>query len=552
MNNKEIINSFRKALALSELYGEDSKGFYSAIFNLERINTELIDKEPSEMQSLGLTRSQAKAVYDLIQTGTFAELKAYTDKTPIGVMDILNIKGLGGKKVGVLWRELGIDSISALQAACESGTVAKTKGFGQKTQEAILQQIVFLLASSDKKHLDEAEKIAVDILSQVKEQYPNAMVVGHVRQCHEVVEKLDFLLEADTKAHDFLSKIRGAVYQIDKSGPYSWRGKINSFDTVFHLRKKERFVAESFVLSSSPDHLKKNNLGRIAASNSFETEEQIYQKAGLPYFPPELREGLHEFEFADKFGMDNLVEYSRLKGILHNHSTYSDGKHSLKEMAEACRDLGFEYLGITDHSRSAFYAGGLNEAAIQRQHEEIDKLNQELSPFKILKGIESDILSDGSLDYEPHTLATFDFVIASVHSHLNMSQEKATARLVAAIENPYTSILGHPTGRLLLRREGYPIDHKMVIEACARCGVAIEINSHPWRLDLDWRWVHEAVCKGVVIAICPDAHEKNGYQYMKLGTKIARKGGLPQSHTLNALSLREIEHFFARQRHLKQ
>jgi DNA polymerase (family 10) len=262
---------------------------------------------------------------------------------------------------------------------------------------------------------------------------------------------------------------------------------------------------------------------------------------GLPLIPEELREGLVEFDLVKSGKIEQLVTDKDLKGILHNHSTYSDGKHTLRQMAEHCRDLGYAYLGISDHSRTAFYAGGLEIERVQQQHLEIDLLNQELAPFRIFKGIESDILIDGSLDYPEEVLATFDFVVASIHSSLNMDVKKATQRLLKAIENPYTTILGHPTGRLLLRRGGYPIDHKVIIQACADHGVVIEINANPWRLDLDWRWVQEAMEKGVKLSINPDAHEMEGYADMRYGVIAGRKGGLTKDMTFNAFSLAEME-----------
>jgi DNA polymerase (family 10) len=552
VTNKEIIKTFRTAAVLAELYGDEAKPYYSAVFNIEKISAELQDKDPSEMKALGLTAFQAKSVYDLLHTGTFSELKEYLDKTPLGVVDMLVIKGLGGKKVGQLWREHGIDSIQSLKSACQSGLLAEMKGFGLKSQEAILHQIGFLLTSSEKKHLNQAEKIGMELLSKIQARYSQAIVVGQIRRWLPVVDKLEILAVADQQGHSFISQLEGAVYQINLSGPFVWRGKYNSFDLEVHFCLEKNFAGESLLLSSSPQHLSHFDLWKQAKTGVFQSEEAIYQSVGLPYFPPELREGQNEFEFERNFGLGQIIEYKDLKGILHSHSTYSDGRHSLREMAVTCRDLGFEYLGISDHSQSAFYAGGLNPTAIERQHHEIDSLNLELAPFKILKGIESDILNDGSLDYEESVLERFDFIIASIHSGLSMSEAKASARLIKAIENPYTSILGHPTGRLLLKREGYPIDHKAVIDACAQYSVAIEINSHPWRLDLDWKWVQYAVSKGVMIAICPDAHEKEAYAYMELGLRMARKGCLPKSLALNALSLPEIERFFAQQKRNKK
>ena len=235
-----------------------------------------------------------------------------------------------------------------------------------------------------------------------------------------------------------------------------------------------------------------------------------------------MREGNFEFDWVQKHQNDELITWDGLKGILHNHSTYSDGKHSLKEMADYCRELGFEYLGIADHSKTASYAKGLSEERVYEQHAEIDKLNQAYSlmtdrPFKILKGIESDILGDGSLDYPDDVLKSFDYIVASIHQNLKMTEEKAMSRIIGAIENPYTTILGHPTGRLLLSRAGYPVDYKKMIDACAANNVIIEINASPYRLDLDWRWIQYALEKGVKLSINPDAHEKDGYFDMHYG-----------------------------------
>ena len=234
-----------------------------------------------------------------------------------------------------------------------------------------------------------------------------------------------------------------------------------------------------------------------------------------------------------------------LRGILHCHSNYSDGKNSLREMAESCKNAGYEYLGISDHSKSAYYyANGLYEERVLKQHLEIDELNQELAPFKIFKGIESDILVNGELDYEDSVLNSFDFIVASIHSSLNMDRSKATQRILTAIENPYTTILGHLTGRLLLIREGYPVDHKAIINACAEKNVVIEINSHPNRLDIDWRWVNYAIEKGVMLSINPDAHEIAGFDHMYYGVCAGRKGGLSKKSTLNTMSQEKIESFF--------
>ena len=283
---------------------------------------------------------------------------------------------------------------------------------------------------------------------------------------------------------------------------------------------------------------------QLARREKFQQEEAFYEKAGLQFIVPELREGLGEIGLAADKKLPHLLEDGDLRGSLHNHSTWSDGNHSIREMATWLRDHGYEYLGLCDHSQAAHYANGLSVERVRQQHQEIDQLNAELAPFRIFKGIESDILSDGALDYPADVLASFDFIVASIHSNLKMEEAKATNRLLRAIENPYCTMLGHPTGRLLLRRQGYPINYKAVIDACAQHNVIIEINANPWRLDLDWRWVRYALDQGVQLSINPDAHHTDGYADMRYGVLMGRKGHLTKEMTFNAKSVEEVAAYF--------
>jgi DNA polymerase (family X) len=301
----------------------------------------------------------------------------------------------------------------------------------------------------------------------------------------------------------------------------------------------EEFEFKKVELSATPEHLEKANF-KILTHRNFKNGEEVYEALGLQFIEPELREGLDEVSLAKENKLPRLIEMGDLRGILHNHTTYSDGIHTLKEMADHCRDLGYEYFGVCDHSRTAAYAQGLSIERVQQQQEEIDRLNKVYQGFKILKGIESDILSDGSLDYPDEILETFDLVVASVHSNLKMNEEKATARLIKAIENPYTTILGHPSGRLLLARKGYPLDYKKIIDACAANNVVIELNAHPYRLDIDWRWIPHCLEKGVKISINPDAHHMEGFHDMHFGVCAARKGMLDAENCFNALPLSEL------------
>ncbi|HSC37027.1 MAG TPA: PHP domain-containing protein, partial [Chitinophagaceae bacterium] len=276
------------------------------------------------------------------------------------------------------------------------------------------------------------------------------------------------------------------------------------------------------------------------ATTDVDQEETLFAKLGLPYIPVYLRE---QEWVLNQATLPQVITPADIKGIIHSHSNWSDGGNTLDEMAKACIAAGYEYLVISDHSKSAFYANGLSEERIREQHRYIDELNSKLAPFKIFKSIESDILNDGSLDYPDNVLATFDLVIASVHSNLKMTEEKAMTRVLKAIENPYTTILGHPTGRLLLSRKGYPLDHSKIIDACLANKVVIELNAHPRRLDMDWRWIREATEKGVLISIDPDAHTIEGFGDCRYGVLAAQKAGLTKENNLSSFSLKEFEQF---------
>ncbi|MFM9028996.1 MAG: DNA polymerase/3'-5' exonuclease PolX, partial [Bacteroidota bacterium] len=311
---------------------------------------------------------------------------------------------------------------------------------------------------------------------------------------------------------------------------------------------RERFEEILFHTTASQQHLDWLKTNRPEATWTGTNETAIYASVGLPYLEPEFREGMFEDRWLQKGVLPIAVEYVDLKGTLHNHSTYSDGMHTLEEMANYCKSMGFDYLGICDHSQSAFYANGLKPDRILKQHEEIDRLNARLAPFHIFKGIESDILIDGSLDYADDVLASFDFIVASIHSVLRMDKEKATNRIIKAVEHPRTTILGHPTGRLLLAREGYPLDMEKVIDACAANGVVMELNANPYRLDLDWRYIPYALEKGVMISINPDAHRKEGYHDMHYGVCVARKGGLEKQMTFNCFDLETVKAHFKKRK----
>ncbi len=556
MENKSIARSFKLLSQLMELHGENSfkvKSIASAAFNIDKNPVRLADKSLSDLESInGIGKSAAAKIFSLTQTGTMPELEELIQKTPAGILEIMTVKGLGPKKVLSLWKELGIESLGELLYACNENRLIEAKGFGIKTQEEIRKAIEFKIAGRGFFLYSQLELPAQETIAILQNAYPDELVslCGAIRRKCEILDGIDMLVSGDDILADIAQTLSSPIV-----GEYTIENKklsltLNAGVVLrIHESPKADFYTKLFSLTGNDEHVSqvKDLLDGVLPQVS--SEEELYERAGLPYISPELREGGKEITLAQSNSLPVLIEASDLKGSLHNHSNWSDGINTLLEMAQYCKDtLHLEYLGICDHSRTAVYARGLTEERVLAQHQEIDELNRQLAPFKIFKGIESDILPDGSLDYAPELLATFDFVVASVHSAFRMSEEKATERLITAIENPFTTILGHPTGRLLLSRSGYPIDHKRIIDACAANNVVIEINANPLRLDLDWRWHQYAIEKGVMLSVNPDAHSTKGFHDTHFGLLVARKGGLTAKDCLNAMSLAEISEYFSRRK----
>jgi len=557
ISNRQIAKAFRLASQLMELHSENPfkiRSLQNAAFKIDKLNAPLSSMDAVEMASIeGIGKGLQSKISDYLNRQSFSDLDELVSRTPHGVIDMLGIKGIGPKKVLQLWKEMEIESVGELLYACNENRLVTLKGFGEKTQKLIRDSIEFRISNSKNCLYPIAEFVSEEIIKEYKTVFPNAeiLISGQTRRKCEIITSIEFV--TDSSENEFQKYISGSelfkeqqpAFSDENKNGISIRKAILIFQetipVVFYLCSEELIQNILFITTASGSHLEKLETGyQIDLTTTFYSEEEIYESAGLPYFIPELREGLIEFDLLNKNDFDDLIEETDLKGILHNHSTYSDGNDTLKDMAVYCKELGYEYLGICDHSKSAFYANGLSEEKIILQHAEIDKLNKTLAPFRILKGIESDILSSGELDYSEDVLKSFDFIVASIHSNLRMEEPKATARLIKAIENPYTTILGHPTGRLLLSRPGYPIDHKKIIDACAANNVVIELNANPYRLDIDWRWIQYALEKNVMISINPDAHRKEGYHDMHFGVGVARKGGLTRAMTFNALSLEEV------------
>lgn len=557
MENKDIAKVFKLLSQLMELHKENPfkiKSIANASFKLDKLPFKLKDKTIAELEKIdGVGKSSAAKITELLETGSLKELEDIITETPAGIIDMLSIKGLGPKKIEIIWNVLHIDTIGELYYACNENRLIEAKGFGLKTQEEIRLAIEFKMANAGRFLYAKIEKLAQVYLTLLQQNLKGieaeVLITGEFRRKCEIIDSLDYLVVGQN-VNPALSEL---VNQIETSS-------FTATDNGFLLKDMNGVTIQIITClpeekgnallksTGSLDHVALvNNL--LPQDGKFKSEEELYASAGLNYIEPELREGFNEVDLAKNNALPKLVTYQDLVGTLHNHSTWSDGVHSIEEMALHCRDvLKLQYLGMCDHSKTAVYAKGLTIESVLNQQVEIDHLNIKLTPFKIFKGIESDILSDGSLDYPDEILEKFDFVVASVHSAMKMDEEKATARLIKAIENPFTTILGHPTGRLLLARNGYPLDFKKIIDACAANKVVIEINANPLRLDLDWRWHRYAVEKGVLLSINPDAHRKEGFLDMQYGVYVARKGGLSKENCLNAYNLGEIESYFNQKR----
>lgn len=557
MSNEDIAGKLKLFADLSELHNGNPfkiKSYAAASFRIDKMPEPLAGKSTAELERLdGVGKSVATKVYQLTTTGTFDELDTLLAETPPGVIAMFAVKGIGPKKIAYIWNELGIESIGELLYACNENRLAQAKGFGLKTQDAVKKSIEFMYASANKFHYARLEDLAGQLLDALNgfDGTTGISLTGPIRRKCEVIDEIGICIAIRGDEQELAQFIQD---RLQPSGLELY-GTIISFrvhDTIpvkVYCCSDDDFYHTLFDTTASEAHLKEVDVPGIErAAIRVSSEADIYTALGMAYIEPEMREGMGETVRARSNTLPLLIEDSDLKGILHNHSTYSDGLNTLEEMALYCKNQGYEYLGICDHSKAAQYAGGLSEEEIVKQHAEIDSLNARLGPFRIFKGIECDILGDGSLDYSNEVLGSFDFIVASVHSNLKMTEEKAMSRLIRAIENPYTTMLGHPTGRLLLMREGYPVDHRRMIDACAANGVVIEINANPYRLDLDWRFIDYALGKGVMLSINPDAHETRGYHDMHYGVCVARKGGLHREMCLNAMPLQAISDYFIKRK----
>ena len=549
MTNDAIAENFSLLSKLMDINRENSfkaKSYSIAAYTIEKLPTELSILEQNKFFSIkGIGESVGQKIIEQLQTGSLKTLEEYITKTPLGVVEMLSIKGIGPKKISTIWHEMEIESVGELLYACNENRLTLFKGFGEKTQQAIIEGIEFYLGTQGNYLFQQIETYALKIDETFKATFPSTefIITGAFRKHTEVIEKLVWVTTtSELSLKDFFVANNFEVVTHD-TGYISFVGKENVtlgfyccdeaslYNQLFATSCSEEFL-EAFIEQTGWD-----------ASNPYTSEEEIFEDCNCVFIPAYLRENPDVIQLSLNNSLPTLIEPTDIKGIIHSHSKWSDGQNTLEEMVQGCINKGFEYLVISDHSKTASYAQGLPVEKVLAQHQHIDELNKKYPNFKIFKSIESDILGDGNLDYAVPILQSFDVVIASIHSNLKMSEEKAMNRLLKAIENPYTNILGHMTGRLLLSRNGYPINHKTIIEACAANNVVIELNAHPRRLDIDWRWINYALAKNVLISINPDAHSIDGFNDCRYGVLVAQKAGLTKEKNLSSFSLNEFEQF---------
>ncbi|HOP73549.1 MAG TPA: DNA polymerase/3'-5' exonuclease PolX [Bacillota bacterium] len=567
MDKQELVQILNEIGLLLELKGENPfkiKAYYQAARTLDALTDDLetLIREGRVGELPGFGEALVQKVDEWYRTGTVQYYENLKADIPPGLIDMLRVPGLGAKKVSVLYQTLGIAGLDQLEAACRENRLVALSGFGAKTQLKILAGIEFIKEHSREFLLADAWQQAISLLQMLTEE-PDVVqveIAGSLRRFKETVKDIDLVASSEHPESLIrrFSRYTG-IQHVVSSGPTKVSVILESgLGCDLRVVAPCEFVHTLQHFTGSKEHntalrhrakewgYKVNEYGLFRGDTPeyCETEAEIYQKLGLEWIPPELREDRGEIEAAHQGRLPKLIEPEDLLGIFHMHTNASDGTASLRQMVEQAIAMGYSYLGIADHSQSAVYAHGLTPERLVRQFEEIDRLNAEYPGFKIFKGIEADILPDGRLDYDDELLAQCDFVIGSIHSRFKMDKAEMTSRVLRAMENPYLTILGHPTGRILLQRPEYPLDMDAVLAQAARCGVILEFNANPNRLDLDWRWCRKAKELGVLISINPDAHSTRDLNLARLYLMVARKGWLEKTDVFNTRSAVEVESYF--------
>ncbi len=553
LDNYAIADNFTLLSKLIDIHGENSfksKSYANAAFVIEKLPEQLSQLPANKIFNIkGIGEAIGNKIQEQLTTGSLQILEEYIQKTPPGIIKMLQIKGLGPKKINSIWKNLEIETIGELLYACNENRLTLLKGFGAKTQESIKENINYYLNNLGNFLYQQVETYIQAYHQKLTKEFPedSFVLTGAFKRQLETIDAAEWVTTTKPDALKNFFVTNQYTIEVDTPDKLVFKGTEN-IKLIFYLTSKQKLTYHYFITSCSNEFLVEWEKQFVWKDDKYyENENKIFEAAGIaviPVYQRELPEIIQQYKTTK---IATPIQINDIKGIIHSHSNWSDGQHTIEQIAIAAKEKGYEYLVISDHSKSAFYANGLQEERVRAQHAAIDVLNQSLAPFKIFKSIESDILNDGSLDYSDDILQLFDIVIASIHSNLKMTEEKAMSRLLKAIENPYTSILGHLTGRLLLSRKGYPINHTAIIDACAKHQVAIELNAHPRRLDIDWRYIDAALQKNVLISIDPDAHAIEGFDDCRYGVLVAQKAGLTHTQNLSSFSLAQFESFIAQQ-----
>lgn len=578
MDKAEVANVLEEIGTILELQGENrfrTQAYLKAARAIAQLDVSLADVVAEDkLETIpGIGATLKDKITTLVTTGKLPFHEELRAKMPPGLIQLLRLPGVGPKKVKTLYDKLGIDSLDKLKAACEAGQVAELAGFGAKTQEKILQGLAFAGESGQRVRLDQAMLVADEIAGVLRKVkgVRRLQVCGSIRRCRETCKDIDLLAVADDPPALMAAFValpiarqvvgHGETKSSIVASTFTKSGRRLTVNCDLRVVREEEFPFALNYFTGSKDHnvaMRQRAIQRGLKLNEYELagpnkrvhakdEAALYKALDLDYVPPELRENTGEIDAAAEHRLPQLLEESDLVGTFHCHTDWSDGSATLEEMARAAQKLGMKYLGLADHSQSLTIANGLDPTRVKRQQKEIDALNSKLRGIHLFKGIECDILQDGRLDYDEATLATFDYLVASVHSHFNQPEAEMTARIVRAVQHPRVTMLGHATGRLLLRREGYKVDLEAVLKACAESGTMIEINANPNRLDLDWIHCKRAKALGVKIVINPDAHSTEELTLNRFGVTVARRGWLEKGDVFNTQSLSQVKkHFEAR------
>ena len=568
VTREHLVKTLENIALLLELKGENpfkTRAYRNGAEIVQNFDGDIVTRATEDdLKGIkGIGDALQQKLHELASTGSLAYHENLRAEFPETLFELFEIQGLGPKKIKAVYDQLEVDSVASLKKACEDGKVASLKGFGAKTAEKILGAIANREKFADRFRLGDVAPLAETLLERLKDhpKVSRAAIAGSYRRSKETLHDLDFLVATTEPSEltSFFAQMPETEEIIVQGSTKTTIRLENGLQCDLRAVSNEHFPFALQYFTGSKEHnvaLRSLALKQGLSLNEYDftgdgeipevhEEGDIYRALGLLFVPPELRENRGEIEASDQGKLPNLIKKENLRGTFHNHTTASDGNNSLLEMAEAAHDLGLEYLGIADHSKSSFQANGLNEVRLREQISEIRALNEQFDDFALIAGSEVDILKDGSLDFDDDLLQELDYCVASVHNSFTLDEDTMTKRIIRAMENEHVTMLGHVTGRLLLKRDPYAVNIEKIIACASETRTVIELNCSPYRLDMDWRWWKKAREKNVLCSINPDAHRTEQLQSLAYGVRLARKGWLRRNDVLNTKSLKEVQAWLA-------